>query len=132
MARILLFDDDRELRGVVRTILEEAGHIVDDAANGDEGVQMYRSDPADIVITDIRMPEKSGNEAILELREEFPDVKIIAISGGGSVGVEMYMRVARKLGADAAIAKPFAPDELLSTVRTLVESGPTSPQAALY
>lgn len=121
MAHILLFDDDRELREVVRTILEEAGHVVNDAANGDAGVQMYRRSPADVVITDIRMPEKSGNEAILELREEFPDVKIIAISGGGSVGVETYMRVARKLGADAAIAKPFAPDELLSAVRTLVD-----------
>jgi YesN/AraC family two-component response regulator len=94
--------------------------VVNDAANGDAGVQMYRRSPADVVITDIRMPEKSGNEAILELREEFPDVKIIAISGGGSVGVETYMRVARKLGADAAIAKPFAPDELLSAVRSLV------------
>ncbi len=121
MARILLFDDDHDLRDVVRTILEEAGHEVRDAANGDAGVQMYRNDPADIVITDIRMPEKTGNEAIIELRSEFPEVKIIAISGGGSIGVETYMRVARKLGADAAIAKPFAPDELLSAVRTLVD-----------
>lgn len=119
MARILLFDDDHDLRGVVKSILEEAGHDVQDACNGLAGLEMYRTDPTDIVITDIRMPEKTGNEAILELRSEFPDVKIIAISGGGSVGVEMYMRVAKKLGADTAIAKPFAPDELLSAVRAL-------------
>ncbi len=79
----------------------------------------YRQDPADIVITDIRMPSKTGNEAILELRAEFPKVKIIAISGGGTVGSELYMRVARKLGADHALAKPFAPDELLSAVRAM-------------
>jgi DNA-binding response OmpR family regulator len=121
MARILIFDDDRDLRDVVRTILEEAGHQVQDASNGYTGVQMYREDPTDIVITDIRMPEKTGNQAILELRSEFPEVKIIAISGGGSVSVETYMRVARKLGADRAIAKPFAPDELLSAVRALSE-----------
>lgn len=119
MARILLFDDDRDLREVVRTILEEAGHVVDDAPDGRRGVEMYRETPTDVVITDIRMPEKTGNEAILELRAEFPAVKIIAISGGGSVGTDVYMRVAKKLGADEAISKPFAPDELLSAVRSL-------------
>ena len=121
MARILLFDDDCELRDAVRSILEEAGHEVQDAGDGDTGVQMYRDDPTDLVITDICMPEKSGNQAIIELRDEYPDVKIIAMSGGGSVNVETYMRVAKKLGADHAIAKPFAPDELLSAVRALVE-----------
>ena len=82
MARILLLDDDRALRDVVRMILEEAGHVVNDAPDGRAGVEMYRESPSDIVITDIRMPEKTGNETILELRAEFPDVKIIAMSGG--------------------------------------------------
>ena len=121
MARILLLDDDRALRDVVRMILEEAGHTVCDAPDGRAGVEMYRENPADVVITDIRMPEKTGNEAILELRAEFPDVKIIAMSGGGSVGTDIYMRVAKKLGADEAISKPFAPDELLAAIRTLME-----------
>lgn len=119
MARILLLDDDRDLRDVVRMILEEAGHEVQDAPDGQSGVQMYRQDPSDIVITDIRMPEKTGNETILELRAEFPNVKIIAMSGGGSVGTDIYMRVAKKLGADEAISKPFAPDELLGAIRAL-------------
>jgi DNA-binding response OmpR family regulator len=122
MARILLLDDDRELRDVVRTILEEAGHEVHDAPDGQTGIQMYRENPSDIVITDIRMPGKTGNETILELRAEFPDVKIIAMSGGGSVGTDIYMRVAKKLGADEAISKPFAPDELLTAVRSLTHS----------
>lgn len=120
MARILVCDDDQDLRGVVRELLEEAGHEVRDAADGAQGVVMYREDPTDIVITDIRMPAKTGNEAILELRAEFPEVKIIAISGGGTVGSDLYMRVARKLGADYAIAKPFAPDELLSAIRAMM------------
>jgi DNA-binding response OmpR family regulator len=119
MARILLLDDDRDLREAVRTILEEAGHLVNDAPDGKSGIEMYREAPSDIVITDIRMPEKTGNETIIELRAEFPEVKIIAISGGGTVGTDVYMRVARKLGADEAISKPFAPDELLSAVRAL-------------
>ncbi len=120
MARILVFEDDQEMREVVRAILEEAGHEVEEAPDGERGIDLFREAPSDIVITDIRMPEKSGNETILELRTEFPGVKIIAMSGGGTVGAELYMQVARKLGADFAITKPFAPDELLSAVRALV------------
>ena len=119
MARILVFDDDKEMRDAVRAILEEAGHEVEEAPDGQRGLDLYREAPSEIVITDIRMPEKTGNEAILELRAQFPHVKIIAMSGGGTVGVDLYMQVARKLGADVAITKPFAPDELLSAVRAL-------------
>lgn len=119
MARILVFDDDKEMRDAVRAILEEAGHEVEEAPDGQRGLDLYREAPSEIVITDIRMPEKTGNEAILELRAQFPHVKIIAMSGGGTVGVDLYMQVARKLGADVAITKPFAPDELLSAVRSL-------------
>ena len=119
MARILVFEDDQEMREVVRAILEEAGHEVEEAPDGYTGLQLYREDPSEIVITDIRMPEKTGNETILELRAEFPNVKIIAMSGGGAVGAELYMKVARKLGADQALTKPFAPDELLSAVLAL-------------
>ncbi len=120
MARILVFDDDPEMREAVRGILEEAGHEVEEAPDGEHGMQLYREQPSDIVITDIRMPQKTGNETIMELRSEFPYVKIIAMSGGGTVGADLYMQVARKLGADFAITKPFAPDELLSAVRSLV------------
>ncbi len=120
MSRILVFDDDKEMRDVIRTILEEAGHMVEDAPDGDVGMDMFREMPSDLVITDIRMPEKSGNETIMELRADFPWLKIIAMSGGGAVNAELYMQVARKLGADVAITKPFAPDELLSAVRELV------------
>lgn len=120
MARILVFDDDHDLRHAVTSVLEQAGHTVRGAENGRLGLEMYRDEPTDVVITDIRMPEKTGNEAIVELRSQFPDVRIIAISGGGAVGVDTYMRVARKLGADRAIAKPFAPDELLSAVRAVL------------
>lgn len=119
MARILVFDDDQEMLDAVRAILEEAGHEVEEASDGVRGLSLYREAPSEIVITDIRMPEKTGHETILELRAQFPHVKIIAMSGGGAVGVDLYMQVARKLGADVAITKPFAPDELLSAVRSL-------------
>ena len=86
MARILVFDDDQEMRDAVRAILEEAGHEVEEAPDGEHGLHLFREQPSDIVITDIRMPAKTGNEAIMELRREFPYVKIIAMSGGGTVG----------------------------------------------
>ena len=122
MSRILVCDDDQEMREVIRNILEEAGHIVEEAPDGEVGVDMFREMPTDIVITDIRMPEKSGNETIMELRSDYPWLKIIAMSGGGAVSADLYMQVARKLGADVALSKPFAPDELLSAVRELATS----------
>lgn len=119
MARILVFDDDREMCEVLRNLLQEAGHTVESATDGASGMALFREEPSEIVITDIRMPEKSGNEAILELRAEFPSVRIIAMSGGGAVGPDVYMNVARKLGADIALTKPFEPGELLSAVHSL-------------
>ena len=119
MARIHVFEDDTALRTAIRGVLEEAGFEVTEAADGERGLESFRAEPSEIVITDIRMPEKTGNEAILELKNEFPEVKIIAITGGGAVGAELYINVARKLGADEALSKPFAPDELLKLVRSL-------------
>lgn len=119
MARILLLEDDLALRAVVKDLLEDAGYEVEEADNGLTGLKMFRESPSDLVLTDIRMPEKSGNETIIELREEFPDVKIVAMSGGGAVNPDVYMKVARKLGADAALAKPFAPEELLAVIQEL-------------
>jgi YesN/AraC family two-component response regulator len=83
MARILLIDDDDALRTVLREILVHFGHTVIEARNGTEGLALFQQAPADLLITDIVMPEKEGFDVVMELRSKRPPVKIIAISGAG-------------------------------------------------
>jgi CheY-like chemotaxis protein len=82
MARILVIDDERIIRTIVKHALEEDGHEVIEAGDGEEGIQLYRKNPTDLVVTDIIMPRKEGIETIKELRRNYPDIKIIAMSGG--------------------------------------------------
>jgi DNA-binding response OmpR family regulator len=78
---------------------------------------MFRSEKPDLVITDIIMPEKEGIQTITEIRREQPDAKIIAVSGGGRVGNTDFLKIARSLGADDAVAKPVDPDDFTARVR---------------
>lgn len=121
MARILIIDDDVQILDILRQILECEGYEVVDATNGKEGISLYRKKPADLIITDIIMPDKEGIETIIELKRDFPGVKIIAISGGGRIGPEGYLNIAKKLGARYAFSKPVEREELLSAVRELIE-----------
>ena len=118
MARILIIDDEIRIRSMLRQMLERTGHEVVDAPDGDAGIKLYRNGPADLVITDLIMPEKEGLETIMELRCDFPDVKIIAISG--RVGPTGYLEVTKKLGAQRIFAKPFAVKEILQAVHELI------------
>jgi CheY-like chemotaxis protein len=121
MARILVIDDDVMVRDMLKTVLEAAGHKVVEAPNGISGVNLYRSHPVDLVITDILMPEADGSVAIRLLKRDFPDVKIIAMSGGGEiVGSETCLSVAQRAGASMVFEKPVGHDELLKAVRDLV------------
>ena len=117
MARILVIDDDVQIRTLLKEILQQEGYEVVDAPDGLEGVRLYREDPADLVITDIIMPEKEGLEIIRELRTDFPEVKIMAISGGGRIGPEPYLQIAQRLGAQSILTKPIGRDELIGAVR---------------
>ena len=83
MATVLVIEDDQEVREFLVAVLSRAGHTVSDACNGRDGVTMFRENPVQVVITDIIMPEKDGIETILDLRREHPQLKVIAISGGG-------------------------------------------------
>jgi len=124
MARILIIDDEEQMRGMLRQMLERAGYEVIDAADGKEGMKLFRREPADLIITDLLMPEKEGLETIMELRREFPGTKIIAISGGGREGILDFLPAARKLGACATLAKPFERQEMLDAVaKALGKSG---------
>ena len=120
MARILIIDDDVQILDMLRQTLELKGYEVVDATNGKEGIRLYRENPADLIITDIIMPDKEGIETIIELKRDFPDVKIIAISGGGRIGPEGYLSMAKKLGARYTFSKPVKREELLAAVRELI------------
>jgi len=114
MALILVIDDDPDVLDVIKVALESAGHEVLVAPDGQQGVKMYRARPADLIITDLFMPGQEGLETIKQLRIEFPEVSIIAISGRPTGGT--MLSVAKHLGAKAILQKPFLPAELLKAV----------------
>ena len=116
--RVLVIDDDPVARQTLQAILEDGGYSVTCAEDGLRGVSAFHRIRPDVVVTDIVMPEKEGIETIIELRSIWPHGSIIAISGGGRSGNTDYLRLARGLGADAILMKPFEPAELLSCIRS--------------
>jgi CheY-like chemotaxis protein len=119
MPHILIVDDEEQIREVLRTVLERVGYTVDEAENGHIAIDFCHSHEIDLVVTDIIMPEKGGIDTIMDLRKDFPEIKIIAISGGGMCGDVSYLDMAIGVGADKAIGKPFVLDEFLESVREL-------------
>lgn len=121
MKRILVIDDDEQLCSMLNRMLQQAGYEVASAADGGEGIRLFRRKPTDLVITDIFMPGKEGLETIRELHKEFPALKIIAISGGGSkTGEFSTLPFAEKFGATETLCKPFRRDELVKLVRKVL------------
>ena len=118
--KILLIEDEEPMRIVLKNMLEKEGHDVLEANNGKVGMSLYRENGADLVITDILMPEKEGFETIRELKQENPNVKIIAISGGGAIGPEEYLSIAKRLGVHRTFEKPFNREEILEAVNELL------------
>ncbi len=116
MARILVVDDEELARFTIRDILEASDHKIEEAANGEEGLSMLRDQSFDLVITDIIMPEKEGVETIIELKKDHPNLKIIAISGGGRTRNMDFLQLAKKYGADRILAKPFTEEALVECV----------------
>ena len=121
MARILIIDDDDQFLEILRKMLSRAGYEVLVASDGRKGVELYRKEQPDVVITDVIMPEKEGAEVIFELQKEFPDIKIIAMSGGGEVKAEDYLKSITSLSnVKHTFEKPFAMAEMLQVVKELV------------
>ena len=115
MFRVLVIDDDQGTRDLIRYTLEAAGYAVVHARNGRIGLETFRAEPADLIITDIIMPESDGVEVLMAIRAEAPDVPVIAISGT-SQNSPFYLRLAGKLGASQTLAKPFTSEALLQAV----------------
>ena len=119
MAKILVIDDDEQIRALLKRILESADYSVVTADNGVVGLKILAQDRFDLVITDLIMPEKEGLETIIEIKRDFPEVKIIAMSGGDSTGCD-YLPMTKPLGANSCLNKPFGPDDIIKLVQELL------------
>lgn len=114
MAKILVIEDDPTIRGLLWTVLTDALHDVVEASDGETGLERFREDGADVVLTDLFMPGMPGLQFIERLLAEFPDAKVIAMSGIGSYGVVPEpLPKAEALGARRTLRKPFNPEDLL-------------------
>jgi DNA-binding response OmpR family regulator len=124
VARILVIDDDDEIRHMVKEMLVGAGHEIVEAPNGLHGARIFREEPTDLVITDIFMPGKEGLQTIMELSRDFPEVKIIAMSGGAAaMSSSATLFLAGQPGAGRTIPKPITKAELLAAVNDLLSRG---------
>ncbi len=118
MPRILIIDDEKDIRDLLRVLLETKGYEVVEAENGDEGLRVFRSMPIDLVMTDILMPEKEGLSTIMDLKKTNSQLKIIAMSGGAFQSGQ-YLNFARKFGADRILEKPFDVETVMRAVEEL-------------
>jgi len=124
MAKILIIDDDEKIIDLLMVPLEKAGHKITAAPDGLKGLAHMSLDPADIIITDIVMPDVEGIEIIRKLRRDYPDKEIIAISGYNI----NYLEAAAKLGAYQTFRKPFDVDEIVCCVNAILEEKPSPPE----
>ena len=121
MASILLVDDDDPFRTMLSEVLTRAGYQVHEASDGQQAIELYQSQPTDLVITDLVMPEKEGLEMIVDLKRLNSEAKIIAMSGGGRHGAQDYLKMARAFGAHRVLAKPFSHREILETITAVLQ-----------
>lgn len=124
VARIIVIDDDDAVRRIVRETLERAGHVVLDANDGETGLELVRTKPCDLVITDIFMPGMDGIVTLRQLRKERPDLKVIVMSGGDRSGRLDLRADAEFLGAAVTLRKPFRPAELVKVIDELLKGEP--------
>ncbi|MDM8525411.1 response regulator [Desulfococcaceae bacterium HSG8] len=120
MKRVLVIDDDPVIRRLLRSALEKAGYEVTEAPDGRIGTKCHREEPADLIILDLIMPEKEGIETLIELKQDFPDVRIITISGGIMGKTETLLTAAKGLGASRTFEKPLDIGKILEAVKDLV------------
>lgn len=115
--KILIVDDDDRIRDLFRRWLERAGFHVYEAENGKKGVAVQQANPVDLLICDLIMPVQEGIETITQFRDEFPEIGIIAISGGGKIGPDSYLAMAEHLGAWRVFTKPVDMPLLIETIK---------------
>lgn len=107
MAAIIIVDDDPTVRAIAVEFLRDGDHAIVEAANGNEALRILKAVPIDLMVLDMLMPQKDGLETLMEVRQLYPDMRILAISSGGSMDANYLLAVARTLGADAVLSKPL-------------------------
>ncbi len=122
MPGVLIVEDEKELREMLKISLNRRDFTVLEADNGKEAIIHFKPLITDIVVTDLIMPEEDGLKVIMKLRELKPSIKIIAISGGGKAGPGSYLNLAKALGADAVYSKPFSINDLIATIEELLSN----------
>ena len=122
MTGVLIVEDDKELREMLKMSLQRRGFAVQEAENGKEAISHFKPSLTDLVVTDLIMPEEDGLKVVIKLRELKPAIKIIAISGGGKVGPGSYLNLAKALGADAIYSKPFSIKDLIVKIEQLLDN----------
>lgn len=130
MARILIIDDEAPLRFTLRMTLELAGHQVREARDGEEGLRLLTQAPSELLFCDLYMPGKDGLETIWQLRRDFPEVKVVAMSGGGFGGTLDMLPVAERFGASRLLKKPFDRITVLATVEEVLRSTAANPDTS--
>ena len=115
-AHILLIDDDPDALRTTEILLSHLGYLVETARNGREGLRKFRAKTPDMVLTDIIMPDTEGIETIMELRRLQPNMKIVAMSGGGLMNKSSLLDITLRLGANQTLAKPFDAQQLAHVV----------------
>lgn len=129
MTRVLVIDDEREIRTLLRLALESFGYEVREAENGEQGLKSCQEERPDVVLLDIFMPEKDGLETLRELRLINPDMRVIVMSGGGGQRNVGILRPAMLLGASRMLVKPFPLAQLQQIIaETLAAPPQTRPQ----
>ena len=123
MPKILIIDDEEQIRKMLRAFLEGEDFHIFEAKNGNEGIKIFKDEMPEIVISDIIMPDKEGLETIMEINRMGMNTKIIAISGGGYVHSTSYLDLALKLGADFVLEKPFERVALMETINLALNQG---------
>lgn len=121
MKSVLIVDDEPGMREMVKQLLLNEGYHVLEASNGKHAMEFLKNESPELVITDIIMEKMDGVEIILEIRENYPDIKIIAMSGGSKISSEDYLESASDLGADRIFNKPFALSDMLNAIKELIE-----------
>jgi len=121
MKKILIIDDDEQVLLMLKAMLEREEFDVTTALDGKEGIRLFKQNPADLVITDIIMPEKEGLEIIIELKINQPDLPVIAISGGGWDSPNIYLDPAKAMGINAILEKPIELSAFVNAVKKALE-----------
>ena len=121
MARILVIDDEELVRFSLQVMLEEEGHEVVLAENGEDGIEEVERNGFDLIVTDIVMPKTEGVATISGIKRDHPSVPILAISGGGRIGKADFLDDAAAAGADAVLKKPFNEQDFYEKVDALLK-----------